>query len=168
MPEAMEALFRGLLPGVSMVEARDRSLLGVLVDMQGVPGAILPIIILYFPKTSRDFAHAEAWCFGNLPVIWAREPGVRRERVCLSSKILVRDKMCTCCTTEHPWMGNFALYVYPMFIVTILEKREALESMISKFEVLNPHNTSSISFVEEFLCDTKFAIHTESITCLFV
>ena len=40
MPEATEALFRGLLPGVREVEACDLSLLGVPVDIQGIPGTI--------------------------------------------------------------------------------------------------------------------------------
>ena len=40
MPEATEALFRGLLPGVRVVEACDLSLLGALVDIRGVPGTI--------------------------------------------------------------------------------------------------------------------------------
>ena len=40
MPEATEALFRGLLPGVRVVEACDLSLLGALVDIQGIPGTI--------------------------------------------------------------------------------------------------------------------------------
>ena len=40
MPEATEALFRGLLPGVRVVEACDLSLLGAPVDMRGVPGTI--------------------------------------------------------------------------------------------------------------------------------
>ena len=40
MPEATEALFRGLLPGVRVVEACDLSLLGASVDVQGIPGAI--------------------------------------------------------------------------------------------------------------------------------
>ena len=38
MPEATEALFRGLLPGVRVVEACD--LLGAPVDIQGIPGTI--------------------------------------------------------------------------------------------------------------------------------
>ena len=40
MPEATEALFRGLLPRVKVVEACDLSLLGALVDIQGIPGTI--------------------------------------------------------------------------------------------------------------------------------
>ena len=40
MPEVTEALFRGLLPGVKVVEACDLSLLGAPVDIQGIPGAI--------------------------------------------------------------------------------------------------------------------------------
>ena len=40
MPEATEALFRGLLPGVRVVEACDLSLLGAPVYMQGIPGTI--------------------------------------------------------------------------------------------------------------------------------
>ena len=40
MPEVMEALFRGLLPGFRVVEACDISLLGALVDIQGIPGTI--------------------------------------------------------------------------------------------------------------------------------
>ena len=40
MPEATEALFRGFLPGVRVVEACDLSLLGALVDIQGIPGNI--------------------------------------------------------------------------------------------------------------------------------
>ena len=40
MPEATEALFRGLLPGVRVVEACDLSLLGVPVDIQGIPKTI--------------------------------------------------------------------------------------------------------------------------------
>ena len=40
MPEAMESLFRGLLPGVRVVEASDFSLLGTPVDIQGIPGTI--------------------------------------------------------------------------------------------------------------------------------
>ena len=40
MPEATEALFRGLLPGVRVVEACDLSLLGAPVDIQGIPGTI--------------------------------------------------------------------------------------------------------------------------------
>ena len=40
MPEATEALLRGLLPGVRAVEACDLSLLGAPVDMQGIPGTI--------------------------------------------------------------------------------------------------------------------------------
>ena len=40
MPEATEALFRGLLPGVSVVEACDLSLLGAPVDIQGIPGNV--------------------------------------------------------------------------------------------------------------------------------
>ena len=35
-----EALFRGLLPGVRVVEACDLSLLGAPVDIQGIPGTI--------------------------------------------------------------------------------------------------------------------------------
>ena len=35
-----EALFRGLLPGVRVVEACDLSLLGALVDIQSIPGTI--------------------------------------------------------------------------------------------------------------------------------
>ena len=40
MPEATEALFRGLLPGVRVVEACDLSLLKAPVDIQGIPGTI--------------------------------------------------------------------------------------------------------------------------------
>ena len=40
MPEATEALIRGLLPGVRVVEACDLSLLGAPVDIQGIPGTI--------------------------------------------------------------------------------------------------------------------------------
>ena len=40
MPEATEALFRGLLRGVRLVDACDLSLLGAPVDTQGIPGAI--------------------------------------------------------------------------------------------------------------------------------
>ena len=40
MPEATEALFRGLLPGVMVVEACDLSLLGAPVDIQGILGTI--------------------------------------------------------------------------------------------------------------------------------
>ena len=40
MLEATEALFRGLLPGVRVVEACDISLLGPPVDIQGIPGTI--------------------------------------------------------------------------------------------------------------------------------
>ena len=40
MPEVTEALFRGLLPGVKVVEACDLSLLGAPEDIQGIPGAI--------------------------------------------------------------------------------------------------------------------------------
>ena len=40
MPEATEALFRGLPPGVRVVEACDLSLLGAPVDIQGIPGTI--------------------------------------------------------------------------------------------------------------------------------
>ena len=40
MPEATEALFRGLLLGVRVVEACDLSLLGAPVDIQGIPGTI--------------------------------------------------------------------------------------------------------------------------------
>ena len=40
MPEATEALFRGLLAGVSVDEACDLSLLGSPLDIQGIPGAI--------------------------------------------------------------------------------------------------------------------------------
>ena len=40
MPEATEALFRRLLPGVRVVDACDLSLLGAPVDIQGIPGTI--------------------------------------------------------------------------------------------------------------------------------
>ena len=40
MSEATEALFRGLLPGVRVVEACNLSLLGAPVDIQGIPGTI--------------------------------------------------------------------------------------------------------------------------------
>ena len=40
MPEATEAQFRGLFPGVRVVEACDLSLVGAPVDIQGIPGAI--------------------------------------------------------------------------------------------------------------------------------
>ena len=40
MPEATEALFRGLLPGVRVVEVYDVSQLGAPVDIQGIPGTI--------------------------------------------------------------------------------------------------------------------------------
>ena len=40
MLEATEALFRGLLPGVRVVEACDFSLLGAPVDIRGIPGTI--------------------------------------------------------------------------------------------------------------------------------
>ena len=40
MPEATEALFRGILAGVRVVEACDLSLLGTSVDRQGIPGII--------------------------------------------------------------------------------------------------------------------------------
>ena len=40
MLEATEALFRGLLPGVRVVEACVLSLLGAPVDTQGIPGTI--------------------------------------------------------------------------------------------------------------------------------
>ena len=40
MPEATDALFRGLLPGVRAVEACDLSLLGAPVYLQGIPGSI--------------------------------------------------------------------------------------------------------------------------------
>ena len=40
MPEATEALFRGLLLGVRVVEACGPSLLGAPVDIQGIPGTI--------------------------------------------------------------------------------------------------------------------------------
>ena len=41
IPEAMEALFRGLLPGIRVAEACDLSLLGATVDIQDIPGTIL-------------------------------------------------------------------------------------------------------------------------------
>ena len=40
IPEATEALFRGLIPGVRVVDACDLSLLGAPVDIQGIPGTI--------------------------------------------------------------------------------------------------------------------------------
>ena len=40
MTEATEALFRGLLPGIRGVEKCDLSLLGALVDIQGMPRSI--------------------------------------------------------------------------------------------------------------------------------
>ena len=40
MPQATEALFRGLLPGVRVVDAFDLLLLGAPVDIQGIPGTI--------------------------------------------------------------------------------------------------------------------------------
>ena len=40
MPEATEALFRGLLPEVRVVEVCNLSLLGSPVDIQGIPGTI--------------------------------------------------------------------------------------------------------------------------------
>ena len=40
MPEVTEALFRGLLPGVRVVEACDLSLLRSPVNIQGIPGTI--------------------------------------------------------------------------------------------------------------------------------
>ena len=40
MPESTEALFRGLLPGVRVVEACDPSLLRASVYIQGIPGTI--------------------------------------------------------------------------------------------------------------------------------
>ena len=40
MPEATEALFRGLISGVRVVEECDLSLLGAPVDIQGIPGTI--------------------------------------------------------------------------------------------------------------------------------
>ena len=40
MPEATEALFRGLLPGVRGVETCDLSLLGAPVDIKVIPGTI--------------------------------------------------------------------------------------------------------------------------------
>ena len=40
MPDATEALFRGLLPGARVVEACDLSLLGAPVAIQGIPGTI--------------------------------------------------------------------------------------------------------------------------------
>ena len=40
MPESTEALFRGLLPGVRVVEACDLSLFVAPVDIQGIPGTI--------------------------------------------------------------------------------------------------------------------------------
>ena len=40
MPEATEALFRGLLAGVRVVEECDLSLVGDQVDIQGIPGTI--------------------------------------------------------------------------------------------------------------------------------
>ena len=40
MPEVTEALFRGLFPGVRVVEACDLSLLGAPVDIQGITGTI--------------------------------------------------------------------------------------------------------------------------------
>ena len=40
VPEATEALFRGLLPVARVVEACDLSLLGASVDIQGIPGTI--------------------------------------------------------------------------------------------------------------------------------
>ena len=40
MPEATEALIRGFLPGVRVVEACDLSLLGAPVDIKGIPGTI--------------------------------------------------------------------------------------------------------------------------------
>ena len=74
--------------------------------------------------TSRDFALAEAWCFGNLAYGsgedrgWQR-PGVGRERVPMSFKTLSWDKMSTCCATKHPRMGDSALFVCSSFIVTL-------------------------------------------------
>ena len=47
---------------------------------------------------------------------WQR-PRVESERVSLSSNTLSRDIRCTCCTTEHLRMGDFAFFVYSMFIV---------------------------------------------------
>ena len=48
-------------------------------------------------------------------VAWGGERAVP-----LSSKNLSRDKMCICCTTEHPRMGDFCaiLFKYLFFIVT--------------------------------------------------
>ena len=40
MPEATEALFRGLLTRVRVVEAFDLSLLRAPVDIQGIPGTM--------------------------------------------------------------------------------------------------------------------------------
>ena len=40
MPKATEALFKGILPGVRVVEACDLSLLGAPVDIQGITGTI--------------------------------------------------------------------------------------------------------------------------------
>ena len=73
--------------------------------------------------TSRDFAVADAWCFGNLPMVRARTAvdrglGLGRERVPMSSKILSWDKRCTCCATEHLRMSDSALFVCSSFIVT--------------------------------------------------
>ena len=47
---------------------------------------------------------------------WQR-PVEWRERVPLSSKTVSNDKMCTCCTSEHPRVGDFSLFVCFIFIV---------------------------------------------------
>ena len=53
MPEATEALFRGLLPEVRVVEACDLSLLGAPVDIQVIPGSIIEKIEALERMTSK-------------------------------------------------------------------------------------------------------------------
>ena len=75
--------------------------------------------------TSHDFALAEAWCFGNLPMVRARTAVDRGLGwgVPMSSKTLSWDKRCTCCATEHPRMGDSALFVCSSFIVTLVANK---------------------------------------------
>ena len=42
----------------------------------------------------------------------------RREQVPLNSNTLSRDKICTCCTTEHPRIVDYALFACFSFIAT--------------------------------------------------
>ena len=80
---------------------------------------------------------------------------MRRERVPLSSKTMIRDKMCTRYITEHPRINDFALSACSMFIVAISLKLSRYNKLLISHAMQTKCSVLSLQQTLSFLTTTN-------------